>query len=322
MWLGGPRLRSDASSARVMPALGPASTIPFIDLGGHGGPLVFLHGNGFPPGCYSPLLGLFSTRFHVQAMFLRPLWQGAQPEEVGDWHILSRDLLHFLDQEKMPAVIAVGHSMGAIAALRAALWAPQRFTALVLLEPVLLPRSIMLEWRVVRTLGLGYRVHPLISGALRRQREFASSEIAFERYRPRPIFRFFSDDALRTYIAGMTIAEPDGRLRLAYSPEWEARLYDTGVWNDWDLWRGMNSLAVPTLIVRGAESDTLRESTARAAQHLNGRIRIALVQRATHLLPLERPQETFQVIESFLEQAAPTQGRALSRQMREKHANT
>jgi pimeloyl-ACP methyl ester carboxylesterase len=278
--------------------------IPFLLCGGTGTPLVFLHANGFPPECYRPLLQLLATRYRTRAMYLRPLWSEAQPEELDDWHILSRDLLRFLDEQGWDKVIAVGHSMGAIAALRAALWAPERFAALALLEPVLLARHVMLEWRMVRALGLGQRLHPLIPGALRRQREFPSLESAFERYRARRIFRYFSDDSLRTYIAGMTTGSPGNGFRLVYTPEWEARIYDTGVWNDWDLWRGMPSLRVPTLMVRGAESDTFRESATRALARRNGQVRIAVVERSTHLMPLERPQMVFDLAQSFLEKVA------------------
>lgn len=277
--------------------------IPFLVAGGTGTPLVFLHANGFPPECYQPLLQLLATRYRTRAMYLRPLWPEAQPEDVDDWQILSRDLLRFLDEQGWDKVIAVGHSMGAVAALRAALWAPERFAALALLEPVLLPRHVMLEWRLVRSLGLGERLHPLIPGALKRQREFASLESAFERYRARPIFRYFSDEALRIYIAGMTTGSPGKGFRLTYSPEWEARIYDTGVWNDGDLWRGMPGLRVPTLMVRGLESDTFRESTSRALERSNAQVRIAVVERSTHLLPLERPQRIFEIVHAYMEKS-------------------
>ena len=300
-------MRTDA--VKSTPSLGqdPADQaarprIPFLVYGGTGTPLVFLHANGFPPECYQPLLQLLATRYRTRAMYLRPLWPEAKPAELEDWHVLSRDLLRFLDEQGWDQVIAVGHSMGATAALRAALWSPERFAALALLEPVLLPRYVMLEWRVVRALGLGDRLHPLIPGALKRQREFTSLESAFERYRARPIFRYFSDAALRAYITGMTTGSPGSRYRLAYSPEWEARIYDTGVWNDWDLWRAMPGLRVPTLLVRGMDNDTFRASTARALERSNAQVRIAVVGQATHLLPLERPQRIFEIIQSYLKQ--------------------
>lgn len=233
-------------------------------------------------------------------MLQRPLWPGQRPQDLADWHILSKDLLRFLDQQALERVVVVGHSMGAIAALRAALSTPRRFAALVLLEPVLLPRHVMWEWRLIRATGLGSRIHPLIPGALRRQRTFDSLEAAFQRYRGRPIFHYFSDDALRAYIAGMTSKSSEGAYRLAYPPAWEARIYDTGVWNDWDLWRNIPGLSIPTLIVRGAESDTLRESVTREAARKSRQVRIAVVERTTHLLPLERPDQAFNLIQSFL----------------------
>src|SRR5574339_992864 len=98
--------------------------IPFFDHGGSGDPLHFLHANGYPPACYQPLLGLLSSRNHVFGMLLRPLWPGARMDDLHDWNPLSDDLLAFLRQTGGPPVIAVGHSIGAIVSLRAALRDP------------------------------------------------------------------------------------------------------------------------------------------------------------------------------------------------------
>ena len=291
-------IRRDSSKTAARPR------IPFLLCGGTGPPLVFLHANGFPPECYQPLLQLLATRYGTRAMYFRPLWPEAHPQDLDDWFVLSRDLLRFLDEQGWDRVIAVGHSMGANAALRATLWAPDRFAALALLEPVLLPRHIMLEWRIVRALGLQARLHPLIPGALRRQREFTSLESAFERYRARPIFRYFSDDALRTYVAGMASGSPAKGFRLVFSPEWEARIYETGVWSDEDLWRGMSGLRVPTLMLRGAESTSLRASTTHAVQRRNAQVRIAVLESSTHLVPLEQPRMVFELVQSYLDEIA------------------
>ncbi len=277
-----------------------AGTIPYLDAGGKGSPLVFLHANGFPPGCYAPFLKLLAKDHKTRAMLMRPLWAAARPEDVDDWRPLSHDLLRFLDEWGREEVIAVGHSMGAIAALRAALWSPERFAALVLIEPVLLPRHLMLAWGLARLSRKVARVHPLIRGALRRQRQFPSLEAAFARYRPRRIFRYLSDEALRTYIQGMLSGSAERGFHLIYSPEWEARIYHTAAWNDDDLWGGFGCLSVPTLIVRAAESDTLRASVTRRAERLSAQVRIAVVERSTHLVALERPEAVAELADSFL----------------------
>jgi pimeloyl-ACP methyl ester carboxylesterase len=62
----------------------------------------------------------------------------------------------------------------------------------------------------------------------------------------------------------------------------------------------MPGLTVPTLIVRGAQSHTLTPETCRAALSANGSIRIATVENATHLVPLESPSEVFRLAQQFL----------------------
>src|SRR5512145_3237061 len=110
----------------------------FVDYGGSGLPLHFLHANGYPFFCYKPFLDLLKTEYHVFGMLLRPLWDDSKPEDIDDWHIFSEDLLHFLNDYNSEPVIAVGHSIGAIVTLRAALHDPSKFRALILLDPVLL----------------------------------------------------------------------------------------------------------------------------------------------------------------------------------------
>lgn len=275
---------------------------PSFDFGGAGSPLHFLHANGYPPACYQPLLERLTTQYHTFGMLLRPLWPDSDPKEIDDWTTLSEDLLRFLDEQKAGPVIGMGHSIGAIVTLRAALKEPGRFRALVLMEPVLFPPYFMLEWNLARRLGLGYRLHPLISGARNRRRIFDDLDRAFDGYRRREVFRFFSDEGLRAYIHGITKPRPGGGYELVYSPEWEARIYFTGIWRDWDLWKAIPRLEIPTIIIRGAETDTFWKSTAREVVKRNHKIRIVTLEKSTHLLPLERPQEVFEITQSFLKE--------------------
>ena len=114
-----------------------------FDFGGNGRPLHFLHANGYPPVCYKSFFELLQTQYHIFGMLLRPLWKDAKPEEISKWHPFSDDLLQFLDSTTTAPVIGVGHSIGAIVTLRAALRDPAKFRALVLLDPVLFVPSFL-----------------------------------------------------------------------------------------------------------------------------------------------------------------------------------
>jgi pimeloyl-ACP methyl ester carboxylesterase len=278
----------------------PSSQIPSIDFGGDGPALVFLHANGYPPECYRPLLELLAKSYHVRAMIQRPLWPNSRPEDIRDWTPLSDDLIRFLDENAsfFPTVV-LGHSMGGIAALRAALRHPNRFQRLILLDPVLFPPYFILMWKMIVTLKLGNRLHPYISMALKRRREFDDLDLLFERYRRRPIFKYMDDDTLRMYIEGITRPKEGGGHQLSYSPEWEARIYHAGVSRDIELWRALPSLKIPTLIIRGAETDTFWERTGRKVVRVNPSIRVETIVKTTHLVPLEKPREVADIITRF-----------------------
>ena len=98
---------------------------------------------------------------------------------------------------------------------------------------------------------------------------------------------------------GITKPKADGGFELAYSPEWESHIYLTGL-RDFDLWRELPKLKIPTLIIRGAETDTFLEKAANLVKKKNPKIQIKTLEKSTHILPLEHPQEVFNLMQAFL----------------------
>ena len=278
-----------------------------FDFGGTGTPLHFLHANGYPPDCYRPLFELLKTEYHVFGMPLRPLWDEAKTNDIKDWQPFSDDLRFFLSsqpfdqtQGRPDPVIGVGHSIGAIVTLRTALRDPSKFRALVLIDPVLFVPSFLVNWHIIRMLGLGDRLHPLITGAKKRRRTFDDLETVYRGYRNRSIFRYMSDENLRIYIEGIT-RKTNAGYELVYSPEWEAHIYRTGL-HDFDIWRNLPKLEVPTLFIRGAETDTFLEDAERLVKQKQPKVRVEALEKSTHILPLERPKEVFEIMQSFLKE--------------------
>lgn len=273
--------------------------IPHFDYEGDGAHLHFLHANGYPPDCYKPLFELLRTKYHLFGMNLRPLWDNSKIEDINDWHPLSDDLLSFLKTDGIGPVVGVGHSVGGIVTLRAALRDPGKFRALVLLDPVLFVPSILVMWNLIRALGLGNKVHPKIVGALKRRPTFDNLNMVFRGYRSREIFRYMNDQNLRAYIEGIAKPKSDGGFELAYSREWESHIYLTSL-RDFDLWRDLRKLKIPTLIIRGAETDTFLKNAAKLVKKKNQKIQIETLEKSTHILPLEYPQEVFNLMQAFL----------------------
>lgn len=281
---------------------GQATAIPFHQFGQQGAPLHFAHANGYPPLAYRQLLGGLADTYRVTAMRMRALWPGADPSSLHDWSPLADDLQRFLLQEGLQGLAGAGHSMGATTTLRLALRSPQAFRALVLIDPVLFTPTTIVLMRTVHALGLTYRLHPLVKPALNRRRTFESKSAMYANYRQKTVFRHMDEAALQDYVDALARPRPDGTLELEYSPEWEARIYVTGVLADMQLWRAMSELQLPLLVIRGQLSDTFRPEALRLLQKRLPSARLETVPDATHLVPLERPALVCQLIRDFLEE--------------------
>ena len=114
--------------------------IPYEDFGGTGPLLHFAHPNAYPPAVFRQFLQPLTADYDVLAMAQRPLWPGSRPDEMHDWQLFADDLVDFLADHDLHGIIGVGHSLGAVATMMAAVGQPQLFRALVLIEPVFLPR--------------------------------------------------------------------------------------------------------------------------------------------------------------------------------------
>ena len=279
------------------------TTIPFIQYGNADQTLLFLHANGYPPACYRPFLSQLSRTYQIFAMIQRPLWQDASPDNVKDWVPFTEDLFRFLDENTSLAPFTViGHSLGGIATLRAAIHQPKRFRSIILLDPVLLPPYFISFWNIALKFNFAHHIHPHITTTLKRRREFDDLDRVFKSYRRRSTFNYMDDDALRAYIEGIACQINNGHYQLCFSPEWEAQIYYASIWQDMDIWRNLNLLRVPALIIRGAQTDTFWRQTAKRVVDINPTIQVETVNNATHLVPLEQPQEVSKLITNFLHQ--------------------
>jgi len=270
--------------------------LPPYDFGGRGLTLHLAHANGFPPAAYRPLAEALTDRYRVLALPARPLWPGSHPQSAPTWHPLTDDLLHGLEGLGDDPVIGVGHSLGGVVTLWAAVRCPERFRAVALMDPVILPPAWLGLVRLLRLLGVERRL-PLVRRALRRRRTWPSRQACFEEYRRKSFFAGWPEESLRAYVEAGTRERNDGSVELVYPPEWEAHIFAT---TPTDVWRAVPRLSVPALFLRGAYSNTFRPASQARVQRCLPQARCAVIGDAGHMLPFERPAQTARAIRDFL----------------------
>jgi pimeloyl-ACP methyl ester carboxylesterase len=191
-------------------------------------------------------------------------------------------------------VVGIGHSSGATALLAAAGLAPERFAALVAVEPVLFDKPADPDAESF----LGSRF--LAATAARRRNAFASVEEARTRLRAKPPLAGFAADAFDAVLRGALAPTAAGGLALRCPGEREAACYAGAA--ALDLWPLAAEIRAPLLLVlgeRGAVAPHYRERLVASVASAT----IATIPEATHFAPLERPREVGAAIAAFL--AAP-----------------
>lgn len=270
------------------------SQIPFIDFGGEGPLLHFAHANAYPPGCYRQFIEGLTPHFRVLAIEQRPLWPHSRPAELTNWELLADDLIRFFEQEGLENVIGVGHSLGGVATMYAAVKRPSLFRQLILIEPVFLPPDLL---KMAATNPDGAYKLPLVRVAQNRRNHWASRQETFNRFRDKSVFRRFSDTALWDYVNHATRTDGSGEFVLSFPREWEARIYAHPPLH---VWEHLPQVKQPTLALRAAESDTIMPAAWQLWQDLQPAATFIEIPDTGHMLTMERPSLVAQTILNYL----------------------
>lgn len=272
---------------------------PYCELGGSGPRLIHIApANGFPPEAYVPLAAGLTSFGRILGYRPRPLRVDGDSQPGGTWRDLAADLIADLQTVTSEPVIGIGHSLGGILTLYAAVARPDLFQRIVLIDPVLFRRRLQVLIWLLRQSGQGYRF-PLAQGALRRRDHFASVDEARQRWRGRGVFADFTPEALEGYLSGGLRPHPHGQgYTLAWPKRWESHIFAS---SPIDAWRDLRRLTLPLLIVRGTRSDLITDSVWQRLHRVVPKATFAEIE-AGHMLPMERPDDVAGIIARWLTQ--------------------
>jgi pimeloyl-ACP methyl ester carboxylesterase len=196
--------------------------------------LVFAHANGFNAYAYRTLLQPLSGALRIWAPDLRGHGRTRLPAQAQgrrSWKDHRDDLIALLDAIEGPPVALAGHSIGGTSGLLAAAERPERVSRLLLLDPVIWRREMMLVMNLPLIGRLADR-NPIVAGTRKRRALFDSREQALKAYRGRGAFKGWSDMMLADYLVDGLI-ETDRGFELTCAPAWEASNYAAQAHNPW-----------------------------------------------------------------------------------------
>lgn len=258
-------------------------------------PLLISHATGFCGHAYAPIASALGDRFRSLAMDHRG--HGATLPPAGwaagegvDWRLFGDDTLAVARAIDAPGrLVGFGHSMGGSSLLMAAHRDPSQFSRLVLFEPIARPPADQ---------PVDASSWPIVVGARRRKRHFASFQEAFENFQRKPPLSHMTAEALRGYVEHGLRPDRNGGVELCCPPELEAAIFVLGPLNGvWDL---LPQIDVPVLVVTGAFEPDQPSAAAEQIADLLPRGELVVLSHQGHLGPFSHPGEVADVISAFL----------------------
>ncbi|MEX6502801.1 alpha/beta fold hydrolase [Pseudomonas zhanjiangensis] len=249
----------------------------------------FAHANGFPSATYAKLFAALAPEYRVQHLELH----GHDPRFPVDdnWASLVAELIHHLEARAEP-VWGVGHSLGGVLHYHAALQRPDLYRGVVMLDSPVLTLADRMVIRAAKRFGFIDRITPA-GRTLGRREEFGDLDEARRYFAGKSLFRRFDPECLDAYLQhGL---HSTGRsLRLRFDPATEISIYRNVPHTS----PGRpQQLRVPLAMVRGRHSRVVMRHHARLVRRMPRGEYLSLP--GGHMFPLERPQDTAELLKSL-----------------------
>ncbi|MFN0093230.1 MAG: alpha/beta fold hydrolase [Dehalococcoidia bacterium] len=255
-------------------------------------PAAFLaHATGFHARCWDQVVSQLGGRRCI-AIDMRGHGLSSKPPPPYRWVDFGEDTAEVLRVLGVRGAIGVGHSKGGFAVTWAAAKVPEAFRALLLVDPVILPKG-----------AYGREQNGEEHFAARRRNEWSSPEEMFERFASRPPFNRWKPEVLRDYCRyGLVPAAAGDGFVLACPPEVEAATY-AGSAGSGAIYDAVATIDIPVRILRArpqAEDPSAGMSGSPTNPELATYFRNAIdlpVYHYTHFIPMEDPAFVAQEIE-------------------------
>lgn len=242
----------------------------------------FVHGNGFPSPCYKQFLSHLENKYDCS--YIDRVGHNRQFPVSDNWHTLVDEVILSVKAQASQPVIAIGHSLGGVLSLIAAIEQPTLFKAVILLDSPLIGRIKSSVIHAAKLFGFIDHVTPAFRTRSRRT-HWHDRHDAWSYLKSRELFKSFTDECLNDYIDYGLIRDESG-YTLRFDPDIEYQIFRTipHVLHQYE-----DRLTVPTTLVYGKNSAVV-DSSDRLYMEKNFGI-ANLETNGSHMFPMEYPHQ-------------------------------
>ncbi len=250
--------------------------------------IVMCHGNGYSGGCLNYYLKRLGKKYRVLAIDFMNHGDSERDENFTDWSFYAEQVLCVLTHEGLNKVIGVGHSMGAIALIKAAHKKPSQFLSLICLDPTFLNALIILFTRLFG--------NPYAWKVAKRRQLFKNKKILESIFSKHPLTKDWHSEIRNDYIKSCYKNTKDGML-LCCEPAMEAKNFRTP---SYKTIIQASSLQIPLHLIIPEDSTVCSQRMARRVTRKNPAATIVTRTKVGHHFLFEEPEWTLKEIQNTL----------------------
>ena len=253
--------------------------------------IYFAHANGFSAKTYSYLFELLAPH---KVSYIENIGHG-EYEINYNWAALTNELIADIESKHQTAVVGIGHSLGAIITLFAALKRPDLFSQIIVLDPPLLRPNVRFGIYMLGLLGLTDRYFVPAKKAKRRRQNFETRIEAYDYFKGKSLFLPFDERCLQDYVDfGLKKSEDNENLTLTFLAEKEYQVFCTTPYRF-----PKGDLKIPATLVYSPKKEVLQPKDV-AFLSKKWKWQKIISFDGVHLFPMQKPQETANLIKKII----------------------
>lgn len=259
-----------------------------------------LHGTGFSAMTLAAMASQLPKDWSIWLTDVPGHGKSTQPTtKMPNWQKMANTIADAIYQQanvkENGPLIGIGHSMGGVLTLLAAVKYPDLFSEIILLDPVLFKTEMIIAQQLMRATGT-WRQRALVKSVANRTATWPSLTAMNESIASKSFYKNWHPQVINDYCEFSSHVSKNDAVQLSCQPSWEASIFGS---YPKGLWRAIYHIEIPVEILIANKSYFFIPKAVKRAAKINKSIQWQMFGKH-HCFPMEQPIETAEIISRLI----------------------
>ncbi|MGB1262196.1 MAG: alpha/beta fold hydrolase [Cognaticolwellia sp.] len=260
-----------------------------------------LHGTGFSAMTLAAMASQLPSDYSIWLTDVPGHGGSTQPTtKMPNWQKMANTIADAIylqaDVKNNGPLIGIGHSMGGVLTLLAAVKYPDLFSETILLDPVLFQTEMIMAQQLMRATGL-WRQRALVKSVANRTSQWPNLAAMKTDIASKAFYKPWHEKVISDYCQYSTNVNPDNTVSLSCKPSWEASIFGS---YPKGLWHAVHTIEIPVNILVANKTYFFIPKAVKRAAKANKHIQWQHFGQH-HCFPMEEPIASAKIITALID---------------------